>query len=193
VAKGHDFPNVVTVGVMNADASLYLDDYRAAERTFSMLTQVAGRGGRADKRAVAVIQTMNPESPVIAMAAAQDYESFYKSEIALREALVFPPFCDFAVITVSGTDEAKLGMVTVRLSEYIREALTGDFSDVQTVVYGPFEAPVYKVNGSCRMRIVIKCRLVKRTRELLRDILCRFGGKTGRNVRVSIDLNPASM
>ncbi len=192
VTKGHDFSAVTLVGVMNADSSLHLDDFRASEKTFSMLTQVVGRAGRGKDAGVAVVQTSNPDSSVIRLAAKQDYKTFYEQEIKLRRALVFPPFCDIAVITLSGTDEALLGAGSIRLSERVKELLSEEFSDVEAVVFGPFEAPVYKVQNTCRMRLVIKCRLNKRTREFIGGLLCEFGKKVPK-LTISADLNPSSL
>ncbi|MBR3639716.1 MAG: primosomal protein N' [Clostridia bacterium] len=199
VTKGHDFPGVTTVGVLNADSSMFSEDYRAAERTFSMLTQVTGRSGRGEDPGISVIQTCNPDNDVITLAAKQDYKSFYEREIRMRAALTFPPFCDIAVLTLSSSDEAFLHTSAKRLSERIKEHLSGDFSDVKTVVFGPFEAPVYKVQNVCRLRFVIKCRLDKRTREMISLILTEFmrgGSRQGRtegSLRISADLNPSSM
>ncbi len=193
VTKGHDFPKVTLVGVLNADSSLYLDDYRAAERTFAMLTQVIGRAGRAADKGVAVIQTQNPDSEVIRLAAAQDYPAFFAEEIRLRRGLMFPPFCDIAVLTLTSPDEALLEGGARRLAETLREKLAGAYSDVQALVFGPFEAPVYKVQNSCRMRMVIKCRLNRRTRELISEILCDFGRKSIKRITLSADLNPSSL
>ncbi len=193
VTKGHDFPKVTLVGVLNADSSLYLDDYRAAERTFAMLTQVIGRAGRASDKGVAVIQTQNPDSDVIRLAAAQDYPAFFEQEIRIRRGLVFPPFCDIAVFTLTSPDEALLDGGSRRLAEMIRELLSGKYSDVKTVVFGPFEAPVYKVQNNCRMRMVIKCKLSRRTREFISEILCEFGKKSTKRLTLSADLNPSSL
>ena len=193
VTKGHDFPDVTLVGVLLADASLYLDDYRAAERTFSMLTQVIGRAGRSKKTGEAVIQTNNPDNECIKLACAQDYESFYKNEIRLRRSLVFPPFCDIALLTLTSADEKELLRASARLSELLDGALTGEYSDVSVVKYGPFEAPVYKVEGKYRMRTVIKCRLNKRSRALLSMLLCEFSKSGVRGLTLSIDLNPSSL
>jgi len=193
VTKGHDFPSVTLVGVVQADASLYMDDYRAAERTFAMLTQVIGRAGRADKPGIAVIQTFNPSSDVITLAANQDYPEFYRREIRLRQQLVFPPFCDIAVITLSSRSESLLATATVRMREWIRDALVGKYRDLKTVIYGPFEAPVYKVQGVYRNRMVIKCRLNRQSRAFLSDILKDFGKSAGKNVTVSADLNPNTL
>lgn len=202
VTKGHDFPAVTLVGVLLADSSLYLDDYRANERTFSLLTQVIGRAGRASDKGRAIIQTCNPDHDVIRLACAQDYETFYEREIKLRQLLVFPPFCDIVLMTVSSEDEQELLMAVRKLCEEF-ERLTvagGAFSDVKTVVFGPFEAPVYKVEGRCRMRLVIKCRLNKRSRELFASILRLFSGesargrsKYGKKPYISIDFNPSSL
>ncbi len=123
VTKGHDFPAVTLVGVLLADTSLYLDDYRAAERTFAMLTQVIGRAGRADKEGEAIIQTANPDSECIKLACAQDYEAFYKNEIRLRRALSFPPFCDIALMTISSTDEKELLRASAVLAETLADML----------------------------------------------------------------------
>ncbi len=202
VTKGHDFPSVSLVGVLLADMSLYLDDYRASERTFSMLTQVVGRAGRASDDGKAIIQTGNPEHDIIKLACAQDYETFYEREIKLRELLVFPPFCDIALLTLSSESERDLFSATEKLVE-MYNALTGgdgEFSDVKTVVFGPFEAPIYRVEGKCRMRLVIKCRLNKRSRRLFSQLLSSFSDesaikrsqKTGRP-HLSIDFNPSSL
>lgn len=193
VTKGHDFPRVTLVGVLNADASLYLDDYRAGERTFAMLTQVIGRAGRADAPGVAVIQTQNPDSEVIRLAAAQDYPAFYETEIRMRRALVFPPFCDIAVLTLTSVDESLLATGTKRLAELIHSKLNGEYSDVKTVVFGPFEAPIYKVQNNCRMRMVIKCKANRRTRAFLSSVMCDFARKGSRRLTLSVDINPSSV
>jgi len=193
VTKGHDFPQVTLVGVVNADGSLYMDDYRASERTFAMLTQVIGRAGRADKPGIAVIQTFNPTSDILTLAANQDYGEFYRREIRLREQLVFPPFCDIAVITLASRSEATLAAATVRLREWIRDAVSGPYSSLKLVIFGPFEAPVYKVQGVYRNRLVIKCRLNKREREFLGAILTEFGRGAGKKLTVSADLNPSTL
>lgn len=204
VTKGHDFPRVTLVGVLLADASLYLDDYRAGERTFSMLTQVIGRAGRASENGSgrAVIQTNNPDNDVIKLAAAQDYDTFFEREIKLRELLVFPPFCDIVLMTISSEDERELATAAKKLHDEF-ETLTGsdgEFSDVKTVSFGPFEAPVYKVDGRCRMRMVVKCRLNRRSRGLFAKILRAFSGEKaagkGRNSKkpfLSIDFNPSTL
>ncbi len=193
VTKGHDFPDVTLVGVLLADSSLYLDDYRAAERTFAMLTQVIGRAGRAAKAGVAVIQTNNPDSECIKLACRQDYHTFYESEIRLRKLLVFPPFCDIALITVTSREEHDVIAASTRLSEKLRELTSGEFSDVPLMVFGPFEAPVYKVENKYRMRMILKCSNNKRTRAMLSVILSYFSSSGAHGLSVSVDINPTNL
>ncbi|MBQ7379897.1 MAG: primosomal protein N' [Clostridia bacterium] len=193
VTKGHNFPDVTLVGVLLADASLYVDDYRAAERTFAMLTQVIGRAGRGDVQGHAIIQTNNPDSDVITLACAQDYHTFYEREIKLRRLLTFPPYCDIVLLTLTAADEKELMIHAVRLREELDRLGSGDFCDVPMLIFGPFEAPVYRVEEKYRMRLVIKCRLNKRSRELFSKILVRFGKDGAKKSVLGIDFNPSSL
>jgi len=194
VAKGHDFPKVTLVGAMGADSSLYIEDYRGSERTFSMLTQVIGRAGRREGgEGVAVVQTLNPDSNVIRDAAIQDYRRFFDREISLRRSLTFPPFCDIVLLTLSSSDEAFLSASAVRLAERLRELLTKEYRDVPYQAFGPFENPVYKIQNVCRMRMVIKCRANRRMREMLSKLMCEFGKNGKKKVSFSVDINPNSI
>ena len=195
VTKGHDFPDVTLVGVLLADASLYLDDYRASERTFSMLTQVIGRAGRGDRPGLAVIQTMNPDHEVIRGACRQEYEAFYEQEIQLRRLLVFPPFCDIVLLTLTSPDEKELQKASLRLAEELTSMTTGDYSDVPVVSFGPFEAPVYRVENIYRMRMVVKCRLNKRSRGMFAELLGKFSSarKNREQPMLSVDFNPSGI
>ena len=193
VTKGHDFPDVTLVGVLSADASLYLDDYRASERTFAQLTQVIGRAGRGNTPGRAIIQTSNPDNDVIRLACAQDYESFYAREIKLRRLLVFPPFCDIALLSLSCEDEKALMLAARRLYEETNKLIKGEFSDVQTVIFGPFEAPVYRVDNKFRMRMVVKCRLNKRSRAMFASLLTTFGTGGSSGAVLSVDFNPSTL
>lgn len=193
VTKGHDFPNVSLVGVLLADTSIHLDDYRANERTFALVTQVIGRAGRGEKKGTAIIQTYLPDHPVLLLAAAQDYKAFYENDIALRRSLVFPPFCDIVLISLSSSDEKMLLNTSAIFAKELYAMLKGDFSDVKMSVFGPFEAPVYKVNDVFHTRLVIKCRANKRARELFSKLILDFQRKTSKKISLSIDVNPASL
>ncbi|MBQ7384658.1 MAG: primosomal protein N' [Clostridia bacterium] len=193
VTKGHDFPDVTLVGVLLADSSLYLDDYRANERTFAMITQVVGRAGRASKSGEAIIQTNNPDHECIRLACAQDYEAFYKSEIRMRRLLVFPPFCDIAMLTLTSADERELLRASGVLANMIKELSEGEYSDTPMLFFGPFEAPVYKVENRYRMRIIAKCKLNRRSRLFFADILTRFSRSGSKKLSLSIDFNPSNL
>ena len=193
VTKGHDFPDVTLVGILLADASLYLDDFRAAERTFALLTQVIGRAGRAKKSGHAIIQTNNPDHEIIRLACKQDYESFFAREIRLRKILSFPPFCDIVLMNIVSESESELALACKRLYEDFRTSAMKDYADLPMMVFGPFEAPVYKVDGKYRMRMVIKCRLGKRTRTLFSNLLTDFSRRAKGKTTLAIDFNPTNL
>ena len=158
-----------------------------------MLTQVIGRAGRAKKEGIAVIQTNNPDNECIKLACAQDYKAFYQSEIKLRKLLVFPPFCDIALITLTSAYENELVKASGILASKLSELVKGKYSDVPLVVFGPFEAPVYKVENKYRMRMVLKCRANKRCREMLSEILKHFGSSKANKLSLSVDINPTNL
>ncbi|MBQ8344281.1 MAG: primosomal protein N' [Clostridia bacterium] len=190
VTKGHNFPYVTVVGVMLADMMLYTSDYRAAERTFSMLTQVIGRAGRAKDKGIAVIQTNSPSDRTIQYAATQNYEEFYKNEIQIRKAFTFPPYCDIALITLSSGDEYSLDKEAMGLLSRLKKDFTEAGAPV--IAYGPFEAPVYRTQGRYRKRIIIKCRLDSRVRNILGKAYSDFSRDSAK-VRISFDFNPSSL
>lgn len=191
VAKGHDFPRVTLVGVALADTSLHVSDFRAAEKTFSLLTQVIGRAGRAIDDGIAVIQTFSPKNDVIRLACLQDYEKFYEGEIALRKELSYPPFCDIVYLTLTSENEIELNKEAKKLSESLLEKLKGDIGKLPFIVFGPFEAQIYKINEKYRMRMVVKCKLNKETRFLFHQLLCEFS--TARSVTLAVDMNPMTV
>lgn len=190
VTKGHNFPLVTLVGVIMADTMLYTSDYRAAERTFSMLTQVIGRAGRAKDHGVAIIQTNSPNDQTILLSAKQDYESFYENEILVRRAYEFPPFCDIALITMASKSEGELDKVSGELMKRLESELRRLKTPIKA--YGPFDAPVYKSNGAYRKRIIIKCKLNRELREIFSRVYIDFSRSGGRT-SLSIDFNPTNI
>jgi len=192
VTKGHNFPAVTLVGVVMADNGLYMDDYRAAERTFSLVTQVVGRAGRAKMPGRAVIQTYNPENRTLALAATQNYREFYQNEIALRRALLFPPFCDIALISLSSEDEQHLKAAVDLYYQNIQKLRKEEYGDLAMVVFGPFEAPIYKLNERYRMRFVMKVKNNRRMREFLRKTIAALDARVTKTVQISVDINPGS-
>ena len=191
VTKGHDFPRVTLVGVVLADTSLYVSDFRASERTFSLLTQVIGRAGRAKEGGVAVIQTYSPKNEVIRLACLQDYDRFYEGEIAMRKSLTYPPFCDMVTLTLTGSDEPSLLKESNGLSQFAAKKMSEEYSDVPMIAFGPFEAQVYKLNEKYRMRMVIKCKLNARSRAFFHELLVEYAKHKG--VTLAIDLNPLTV
>ncbi len=191
VAKGHDFPNVTLVGVVLADTSLYVSDFRASERTFSLLTQVIGRAGRAKDSGIAVIQTYSPKNEIIRLACEQDYDKFYEGEIAIRRELSYPPFCDMVSLTLTSESESALFEASEELKGLLISKLDGEYSDLPVVVFGPFEAHIYKLNDKYRTKTVIKCRISKKTRALFKEVLLDFS--MNKKATLAIDINPLSV
>ena len=158
IAKGLDFPNVTLVGVLNADKSLYSGDFRSYERTFSLITQVVGRSGRGNSRGRAIIQTYAPDHYVINLAAQQNYTAFYEQEIAMRRALIYPPFCDICAVGFSGEDDGKTSSAADAFAEKIAERIKELPEKMPVRVLGPSKCVFEKINGKFRYRIIIKCR-----------------------------------
>lgn len=192
VAKGHDFPDVSLVGVINADTSLYMNDFRANEKTFSLLTQVLGRSGRSEKRGRAVIQTYNPDNDVLGLCSKQDYEQFYEREILFRKASVFPPFCDIVTITFSGEIENDVINAAKQFGMGLDEAAKTQFEGTKFILYGPFRNDVYKIAGRYRMRYLIKCVNNKEMRNMISSLLMKYMGGL-KNVSISADVNPQNL
>ena len=191
VTKGHDFPRVTLSGVLAADISLNLPDFRAAERTFSLLTQVIGRAGRGAVPGRAVIQTFSPENEVITLACRQDYESFYRRELELRRALTFPPFCHIAQFTLTGADEDAVAAAAREFGTLAARRAAERIPDEPMIIFGPFEARMFKAEGRYRMRLIVKCRLSAATRRHFGELLCEYAPKNG--VTLSVDLDPTDV
>lgn len=192
VAKGLDFENVTLVGVLAADQSLYTEDYRAGERTFSLLTQVVGRAGRGSKEGRAVIQTYTPENDVICSAACQDYEAFYEQELRMRRMRERPPFGDILVISASGPEETAVLRGCMRLRDALNEALKHDaYQSYDYRLLGPAPAAVAKVNNRYRYRIVLNIKNTKEVRRLIAHLLrMALMDKQNKTVSFFADFDP---
>ena len=189
VVKGHHFPNVTLVGVIAADSSLNIDDYRANERTFQILTQVAGRAGREQLDGNVVIQTYNPDNFSIICAQKQDYEMFYNTEIALREQLKYPPFCDIILIGFNSLSEKELIDASTKIYNYLKNNLDGQ----EFNVLKPMPSPIDKIQNRYRWRIIIKGNMTEAANNVLNTCLRKFYNSNYKNTRVSVDVNPNNM
>ena len=192
VAKGLDFENVTLVGAVSADQLLYTGDIHAPERAFSLLTQVVGRAGRGEKAGRAVIQTFTPDNDVIRFAAGQDYGSFYRQEIKLREARGLPPFCDLFVISASGPEETAVLRALVRLREALGGALRkAPYDKIPCRLLGPAPAPVAKLNDRYRFRLILSAQNTRAVRQLTAHLLRQAqADRQNRGVALFADLNP---
>lgn len=171
VAKGLDFPNVTLVGVLGADSAAFSEDFRSFERTFSLLTQVVGRAGRGESAGLAIVQSINPDSELIGLAAKQDYEGFYESEIMTRKLMIYPPYCDICVVQARAGERKNAETAVNGIFSNIKEMLKDEYADVKLIILGPAPASVPIVNGKYRYRMIIKCKNNKRFREMLRTAL----------------------
>lgn len=188
ITKGLNFENVTLVGVISADQSLYAGDYRAGERTFSLITQVIGRSGRGEKPGRAIIQTFTPDNETIHQAANQDYEDFYNSEILLRRLQNAPPFSDLLTITASGMDEEQV----VRCCKFAKQRLCQLCAGMDAEFLGPTPLPVVKVNNRFRYRVNISCTADRRLRNAISQVLIECStDKRFKGVAVFADNDPS--
>ncbi len=189
VTKGLNFENVTLVGVISADQSIYAGDYRATERTFSLITQVVGRSGRFEKPGRAVIQTFTPENETIRQAARQDYESFYRAEIELRRLQALPPFTELLCITMSGREESLVLGCAAKARD---ELLDATRSENGVRVLGPAPLSVLRVNNNYRYRVTLCAPPGRGLRRFVADIVARYSSdKQFRGVSVYADTNPS--
>lgn len=194
IAKGLDFPDVSLVGVISLDNSLFAGSYRSFERTFSLLTQVVGRGGRGSERGLAFIQTYLPEHYVIALASEQDYEGFYSQEIALRRELIYPPFCDLMSVIFSSPLESEAIKAASAFLEIMREGVDKEKVTFPLRVLGPAKIGVGRQNGRYRCGLTLKCRNSSKFREFMSALLIRaYKDKRFKNIRITADMNPESI
>lgn len=188
VVKGHHFPNVTLVGVIAADSSLYIEDYRANERTFQILTQVAGRAGREKLPGRVIIQTYNPDNFAIECSKKQNYDEFYETEIELRKQLKYPPFCDIISIGLTDTDNNKIKNVSERLYNNISRTIKNEKMDFN--IYKPLPCPIDKIKNKYRWRIILKGKLNNKIIDIINKSIEQVNSKT---TRIIVDTNPTNL
>lgn len=190
VSKGLDFPNVTLVGAINADSMLNMDDCRAAERTFAQLTQVCGRAGRANRPGRAIVQTYSPGDPVLLCAQKHDYAGFYDGEIKMRQAFANPPFTKIVCLLFSGDDEATVQQCAENINNLLY-SLVKDDTRLCTEYFGVSSAPINRINGKHRYRILMKTSSAK-----ILDVLAEIQThhiSTGSPIYMDISINPNSI
>ncbi len=189
VAKGLDFANVGLVGVISADVSLNIPDFRSAERSFQLITQAAGRAGRGQEQGTVVIQSFNPSHPAVRAAASQDYQSFYSQEIAVRRAVGYPPFSNIFQLVISDADAVKAEKSAIKAAEALREALGGDIP-----VLGPAPSVLRKQDGRFRYQILVKAPAVRRKQvsDAINMYKRIFAADKGGASLLTADINPYS-
>lgn len=190
ITKGLDFENVTLVGIVAADMSLSLDDFRAAERTFDLITQVAGRAGRFEKKGYAIIQTYNPDDEVIIKSSQQDYKNFYSMEIQTRLMLMYPPFSEFINFVFSSDNEND----SLKMADLFYKDLISSLNDTSFdgITFKPCQSPIYKLNGKYRYHFIIKTPYKKDIYDKIGEVYRRYLSKKD-DVTISIDVNPNSM
>ena len=193
IAKGLNFPNVTLVGVISLDKALFTGDFRSYERTFSLLTQVAGRSGRGDKPGVAYLQTFVPDHFVLNLAAKQDYDEFFEEETELRRSLIYPPFCDICVIGFSSTLESQAinasnwfaRQFSIKADSLVRQGVKLPFR-----MLGPAPCTLGMINRKYRYRLILKCRNTRDFRQCIRELLLSFYKRSDfRAVSIYADIN----
>ena len=185
IAKGLDFPNVTLVGVLNADTALNLPDFRSSERTFQLLTQVAGRAGRADKEGEVIIQTYNPDHYAIQLSQSQDYEDFYNYEMGIRKMLAYPPYYFTVGLTLSHPDEEKVKTKAYEIMSMLRQALSPSAQ-----LLGPTPKPIARTHNLYHYQILIKYRQEPNLQAVLNQVLEMTQEKENKQMRIMIDNEP---
>ena len=196
IAKGHDFPNVTLVGVVAADTTLNLPDYRSAERTFQLLTQVAGRAGRDETPGRVVLQTYAPQHPIIRFAREQNYPAFYQYEIAERKKMLYPPFSLFLRVVFSDTEEQKAAEACIAYAKSLEQELRkllGEEGKNDILLFVAAEAPIARISGLTRFQLLVKLLRTKRLPDAIR-LVYEFQSKSSDLCQsVELEVNPQDM
>jgi len=187
VSKGLNFPNVALVGVLQADTGLHFPDFRASEKTFQLLAQVAGRAGRADNQGEVVIQTYCPEEIAIKTAQTHDYEQFFNCELKNRQELFYPPFSRLARIIVEGSVEQEVKSRISGISSMLRSIAGPQFT-----ILGPTPAVLERIANESRYSLLIKAQSVRKLGDALREIR-KSNSRVSKNLKIIIDVDPVNM
>ena len=194
LAKGHDFPYITLVGVICADLSLSLPDFRASERTFQLLAQVAGRAGRGQEPGRVIMQTYNPEHFAIEAARRQDYQDFFNHEAPFRKALMYPPYTRMIQLKISGKDEKKVAQMVERVADVLRQLLSGAPEIKESVqILGPIEASIYRISSRFRWQILIKSPFATHVSRLVNAMRVHPDIRAIKQVTIAIDVDPYSL
>ena len=187
IAKGLDVPDVTLVGVVSADTAFHIPDFRSAERTFQLITQVAGRTGRGEKGGRVAVQTFYPQHYAIKMAATYDFEGFTRKELELRKELGYPPFMSLVRALVQGWNAERVHAT----AKAYAEKLKATFDETQMRILGPAEPPLYKLKGRTRMHLLLKCPALEPVLPTLRRVTETMPNDN--NLQVILDVDPLSM
>ncbi|KPU28276.1 primosome assembly protein PriA [Caloranaerobacter sp. TR13] len=197
ISKGLDFPNVTLVGIIAADISLNLPDFRASERTFQLVTQVSGRAGRGDVEGRVILQTYQPQHYSILASKEHDYKKFYDMEIKIRKEFKYPPYTNIINIVLVSKEEIKLKELSKEFYVCLINVLKQNFSEIRDdLILGPNPAPIYKIRNNYRYQIMIKCRQeeIKIIKKILKDlVVTKKNDREYKNIKISIDINPISV
>lgn len=188
VVKGHHFPNVTLVGVIAADGSLNTEDYRANEKTFDILVQVAGRAGREKLPGKVIIQTYSPENFCVQCSKEQNYEKFYKTEIELRKQLKYPPFCDIIMFGINSSSKEEIKIASEKLYKLLKK-----YGQDKMQIMPPLPAPIDRIKYRYRWRIIAKCKLSNTIIEVINKSLEEYYKEKFLKTRVIVDVNPNNM
>jgi primosomal protein N' (replication factor Y) len=192
IAKGFDFPGVTLVGIVAADITLHLPDFRAGERTFQLLSQAAGRSGRGAQRGRVIIQTFTPWHYSIKAASEHNYKDFLQEELKRRKLLLYPPFSEIILINCSSLQEPKARLFAGKLKAVLAESLS-ILEKKETELLGPSPAPLFKIKDRFRYQLIFKGTGLQQYAGIIRDVVWKFSQETGEEIRVTVDFNPMMM
>ena len=185
IAKGHDFPSVTLVGILDADMSLHFSDFRSGERTFQLLTQVAGRSGRAESAGKVVLQTYSPDHPILRLAINYDYENFFNHEISIRKATGFPPYSDVVRVVISAEDDENALMATKAIYQEISEIYNQNKKEF--FFFGCMKAPLKRLQNKFRYQVLMRISAENKT--LLDRIYLVIDKYKLRTISISYEIN----